>query len=359
MDFHFKNKKITGILSILPSRDIYFDDELMYYNFSGLKAEKLKLTMGYNKRRIFDKGLCVSDICVKGMEHLFSSGKLNKEDIDAMILVTQSPDYFLPPTCNLIQGRLGLGSGVICMDIVQGCAGYILGLIQAFMLLEQKNIKKVVILNADILSRKVSRYDRQISPMLGDACSITIVEDSEVPCDILCNYNVDGGRAMSVNIPAGGWREPSTDQTAVLEEDKNGNRRSLNDMVEDGSQIFNLIQLNVPEMIKHILEITGISKEQIDYYIVHQPNRFMIQKLADKIGVLRDKMPSNIVENFGNSSGVTLPVNIVHNLGSILISEKKKILLSGFGVGLAWGATILDMENLDFCEVFEVSGEEQ
>ena len=84
-----------------------------------------------------------------------------------MILVTQSQDYFLPPTCNLIQGRLGLGVDVLCMDIVQGCAGYILGLIQAFMLLEQQNINKVVLFNADILSRKVSRYDRQISPMLG------------------------------------------------------------------------------------------------------------------------------------------------------------------------------------------------
>ena len=358
MDFRFKNKKITGILSILPSKEIYFDNELEYYNFSESKATKLKLTMGYNKRRIFDKELCVSDICVQGMEYLFATGKLCKKDIDAMILVTQSQDYFLPPTCNLIQGRLGLGVDVLCMDIVQGCAGYILGLIQAFMLLEQQNINKVVLFNADILSRKVSCYDRQISPMLGDACSITIVEKSDAPCDILCNYNVDGGRAMSVNIPAGGWREPSTSQSAILEEDKDGNRRSRNDMVEDGSQIFNLIQLNVPKMIHHVLDAAGTSKSEIDYYMVHQPNRFMIQKLADKISVPRDRMPSNIVENYGNSSGVTIPVNIVHNLGSLLISGKKKLLLAGFGVGLAWGATILDIGNLDFCEMFEVNNEE-
>lgn len=115
MDFRFKNKKITGILSMLPSKEIYFDDELEYYNFSESKATKLKLTMGYNKRRIFDKELCVSDICVQGMEYLFATGKLCKKDIDAMILVTQSQDYFLPPTCNLIQGRLGLGVDVLCI----------------------------------------------------------------------------------------------------------------------------------------------------------------------------------------------------------------------------------------------------
>ena len=135
-------------------------------------------------------------------------------------------------------------------------------------------------------------------------------------------------------------------------------KRQRNDMVEDGSQIFNLIQLNVPKMIHHVLDAAGTSKSEIDYYMVHQPNRFMIQKLADKINVPRDRMPSNIVENYGNSSGVTIPVNIVHNLGSLLISGKKKLLLAGFGVGLAWGATILDIGNLDFCEMFEVNNEE-
>ena len=111
-------------------------------------------------------------------------------------------------------------------------------------------------------------------------------------------------------------------------------------------------------MIHHVLDAAGTSKSEIDYYMVHQPNRFMIQKLADKISVPRDRMPSNIVENYGNSSGVTIPVNIVHNLGSLLISGKKKLLLAGFGVGLAWGATILDIGNLDFCEMFEVNNEE-
>lgn len=354
MDFIFKGKKISGLLSILPSKDIYFEDELSFFNFPVDKAAKLKNTMGYNKRRIFDEGLCVSDICVQGMEYLFETGKLKKGEIDALILVTQSPDYFLPPTCNLIQGRLGLDSHVLCMDIVQGCAGYILGLIQTFLLLDQPYFNKIVLMNADILSRKISRYDRQISPMAGDACSITIIENSDDDTQIICNFNVDGSKGMSVHIPAGGWREPSSDDTAKLYEDKDGNRRSRNDMVEKGSDIFTMIQLNVPQMIEHIMELSGITKDEIDFFMVHQPNRFMIQKLARRIGVPREKMPNNIVENYGNSSGVTIPVNIVENLGSTLIHEKRKLLLAGFGVGLSWGSTILDVGLLDFCERMEI-----
>lgn len=350
MDLQFKNKKITGILTILPSKEILFEEEMGNYNFSTAKSLKLKLAMGYNKHRIVDEGVCVSDLCCYGLEYLFQQGKLKREDIDALILVTQSPDYFMPPTSNVIQGKMGLKHDMICMDINQGCAGFVLGLIQAFMLLEQPAIRKVVLLNADVLSRKVSKRDRNSNPLIGDGASITIVEHSEENNTIWATIKMDGGRADALMIPAGGFRLPSTAKTAEMHEDMNGNYRSLDNLVMKGDEVFNFVQVEVPPMINELLKRASLEKNKVDYYMFHQPNRFMLQKLADKLGIPREKMPNNIVENFGNSSGVTIPINITFNIGEKLETQEMQLCLSGFGVGLTWGAILLKIGNLNFCQ---------
>lgn len=350
MNLQFKNKKITGILTVLPSREVLFEDEMGNYNFSAAKSLKLKMAMGYNKHRIVEEGVCVSDLCCYGLEYLFQQGKLKREDIDALILVTQSPDYFMPPTSNVIQGRMDLKHDMVCMDINQGCAGFILGLIQAFMLLEQSAIRKVVLLNADVLSRKVSKRDRNSNPLIGDGASITLIERSEENETIWGAIKMDGSRADALMIPAGGFRKPSTSETAEMHEDTNGNFRSLDNLVMKGDEVFNFVQVEVPPMINELLKRAAVEKESVDYYMFHQPNRFMLQKLADKLEIPRDKMPNNIVENFGNSSGVTIPTNITFNLGDKLEKQEMQLCLSGFGVGLTWAALLLRVGNLNFCQ---------
>lgn len=350
MNLQFHNKKISGILTVLPSKEVKFEDEMENYNFSSAKSLKLKLAMGYNKHCIVEEDVCVSDLCCYGLEHLFKQGKVHKEELDALILVTQSPDYFMPPTSNVIQGKLGLKRDMICMDINQGCAGFIVGLIQAFMLLEQSSIRKVALLNADVLSRKVSKRDRNSNPLIGDGASITIIERSESDTLIYGNIQMDGTRADALMIPAGGFREPSTSDTAELKEDMNGNFRSRDNLVMKGDEVFNFVQLEVPPMIESLLQDAAVSKDAVDYYMFHQPNRFMLQKLADKIEIPRDKMPSNIVENFGNASGVSIPTNITFNLSNRLLAEELQLCLSGFGVGLTWGSLLMKIGKLTFCE---------
>jgi len=353
MDLKFSNKKITGILTILPEREVSFEDEMHNYNFSNAKSLKLKSALGLNKRRIVEEGVCSSDLCIRGLAYLFETNKLQKEDIDAIILVTQSPDYIMPPTSNVIQGYFGLKHDMICLDINQGCAGYIVGLNQAFMMLDQEAINKVVLLNADVLSPKVSKKDRNSNPLIGDAAAITIIEKSTQETEVFCNIKMNGKGALVLQIPAGGSRLPSSPETAILYEDASGNFRSKDNLVMKGDEVFNFVQVEVPPLIESLLIKASVKKEDVDYYMFHQPNRFMLHKVADKIGVDRDKMPSNVVENFGNSSGVTIPVAITYNLGSKLIDEKFKICLSGFGVGLTWASMLLEIGPLDFCEIIE------
>ena len=353
MNLKFQNKKITGILAILPENEILFEDEIDNYNFSRGQSMKLKLIMGYNKRRIVTEGTTSSDLCVYGMNYLFEKNLLNKNDIDALILVTQSPDHIMPPTSNIIQGKLNLKQDMICMDINQGCTGYLIGLFQAFMLLEQKEINKVVLLNADVLSSKVSKKDRNSRPIVGDGASITIVEKDTLMKEIFGSVKFDGRGADALMIPAGGFRMPSSSETEILKEDKSGNLRALNHLTMKGDEVFNFVQTEVPKMVENLLNKAGCNKDDVDYFMFHQPNKFMLKKLADRMDIAYTKMPNNIVENFGNSSGATIPMNITFNLGNKLLKESFFVCMAGFGTGLSWASLLIYLEKLTFCETIE------
>ena len=353
MDFTFKNKRVSGILTILPKKAVKFEDEMANYSFSPAKCMKLKLAMGYNEHRIAEPGQCSSDFCKFGLQYLFDNGLLKKEEIDALLFVSQSADYYMPPTSNIIHGHFGLKQDCLCMDINQGCAGFELGLIQAFMMLEQPSINKVVLMNADVLSSKVSDQDRNSKPLIGDAASITIVEKCEDEDPIQANIKMDGTGAMVLNIPAGGFRMPSTPETAVMEQDAAGNFRSKDNLVMQGDEVFNFVQREVPPMIEHLFEQSNVDRNDVDWYLFHQPNKFMLHKLADKLGIPHEKMPANIVENFGNASGVTVPTCISYNLGDQLVKGKMKLCLAGFGVGLTWSSIMMEIGNLMFNQIIE------
>lgn len=353
MNLTFQNKKITGILTVLPKNEVKFDDEAANYNFPIEKSLRLKKIMGYSKHRIVDEKTCVSDLCVFGLEHLIESNILKKDEIDALILVTQTPDHFIPPTSNIIQGRLGLKQDMICMDINQGCAGYLLGLIQAFILLDQDPIKKVALMNGDVLSRKTSSKDRNSYPLVGDAASVTIVERGDQNFPIFCNIKMDGSRGDSLIIPAGGLRMPSTPETSKLKETSDGNLRSKEDIIMDGTGVFNFVQTEVPPMVSDLFEMGKVNKNDVDYFMFHQPNKFMLEKLADSMEIPYEKMPNNIVTNFGNSSSVTIPTAITFNLGEELQDRTYKLCLAGFGAGLTWSSMMIELGNLDFCNIIE------
>jgi len=352
MNLFYKDISITGLLVVVPKNERDFMDDMKMYNFPDSRSLKLKKVMGYNKHRIVDGKTCVSDLAVFGLGYLFKTGGLLKDSFDSLIVVTQSPDYFIPGTSSVIQGELGLKTDLLCMDITQGCAGYIVGLMQAFMLLQQPSINKVVLINGDVLSQKVSIYDRNSFPLIGDALSITIIEN-KVNEKVYANIKMDGKDREALTIPAGGFRMPSDQLTSQLENVGDGNRRSKDHLKMDGAAVFNFVQSKVPNMINDLLKFSKTSLQNVDYFAFHQPNKFMLEKIADKIGVPYEKMPNNIVGKFGNSSGVTIPVALAYNLKKELTNSGIKVCLAGFGVGLTWGSMILNLGNFKFCELIE------
>jgi 3-oxoacyl-[acyl-carrier-protein] synthase-3 len=353
MNFTFRRKRIAGILTVVPSNERSFVEDMKNFDFPEARSLKLKQVMGFDKHRIVTPGVCVSNLAVSGLEHLFKKSLLERDGFDALILVTQTPDHFMPPTSNIIQGRLNLKRDLLCLDINQGCAGFVLGLMQAFMLLEQESVRRVVLINADVLSRKTSPKDRNSYPLIGDAASITVVERDTEDSVICADLKMDGSRNEALMIPAGGLRLPSGPETAILEDAGDGNLRAKEHLRMDGSAVFNFVQTEVPEQIQDLLAAACVPLESVDYILSHQPNRFMLEKLADKLKFPHAKMPSNVVEHFGNSSGVTIPVVITFNLAVHLRQSNSKVVLAGYGVGLTWSAMLLNLGNLNFCGMIE------
>jgi 3-oxoacyl-[acyl-carrier-protein] synthase-3 len=358
MRLSYSGKAITGLLTVLPANERKFVDEMANFNFSPARSLKLKEVMGYDRHRIVAGSVCSSDLAVAGIEHLLAGGMLKREEIGALVVVTQSPDYLMPATSKVVQGRLGLHQDMFCLDINQGCAGFVIGVMQAFMLLDQPAIQKVVLVNVDVLSRRVSPRDRNSYPLIGDGASITVIERRPGAKTVEASLKMDGSRREALMIPAGGFCRPSDASTAEMVEDSEGNFRALDNLKMDGSAVFNFVLTEVPELIGGLLADTGTRVEDVDAFLCHQPNRFMLHKLADKIGVPHEKLPSNVVENFGNSSGVTIPVATAFNLRERLLEGPMQVCLAGFGVGLTWAAMLMELGPLEFCEMIDFGEEE-
>ncbi len=350
MKLVFQNKRIAGILTVMPEKESYFDDEVNNYSFPAKQTMKLKKIMGYEKHRLVKETTASSDLCIYGIQHLIDNSLLNLNDIGAIVVVTLTPDHFVPHVSNIIQGHFDMSNDVLCMDVLQGCCGYEMGLLEAFMLLEHMPNKKVLLCNVDTLSKKTSKQDRNSFPLIGDAASITVVENG-VSSSIYFNIKMDGKRSKVLSIPAGGSRMPCSETTATMTKDATGNVRSLDNLVMDGTGVFEFVIHDVPPMIADTIEFAGIKSDIIDWFVFHQPNKFILQKLIQNLKIPTKKVPINIVESFGNSSGVTVPVTITYDLAEDLLSNERKCCLSAFGSGLTWCAVIMDIGKLKFCSM--------
>lgn len=346
----FNGAKITGVLAVLPKTEYDYDEETAH--FATPATRRLKRIMGFGKRRAALADTTACDLALYGMRYLLDEGLLQKEDIGALLVLGITPDYYLPQMSNIIQGELDLPHSVVCMDISQACAAYVLGLFQANLLLEHLPAgKKVVMCTSDVLCRKDPAEKLKDASFGGDAATVTVLErDPAAPVSYysVCN---DGSRREALIIHAGGFKMPRTPETAIPCHEVEGKLLSCNDLWMDGSAVFNFMQREVPPAVEELLAYAGKSKEDIDWYLFHQPNRFMLQKLAQRMGVPQEKMPCNIVENFGNSSGSCVGVNIAYNLGEKLLNDRYTCCLSGFGGGLAWVSAVLELGGLDFCRM--------
>jgi len=354
MKLEFIGSRLRGIQLILPANEVSFENEIGDYNFDRQQSAKLKRVMGFDRRRVVTEGVTSSDLVIAGFEALSRSGELDLDSLDALIVVTQTPDYLIPGTSYIIHGHLKMRQDMLCLDLNQGCAGFIVGLITAFSLLNQKNFRRIALVNVDVASRLVASGDRNSRPIIGDAASITIIDADDQAPIVNGNLQVDGARWDSLMVPAGGMKIRSSPSTSAPESDVNGNVRSLENLVMKGDAVFNFVMREVPPMIEALLQDRGVDISQVDSFLFHQPNPFMLKKLAQKLGLPDGKMPMNLVPRFGNSSGVSIPAVLCTNFETAYFNQSRLLCMAGFGVGLTWGSLLMPLQNLSFLNVLEI-----
>lgn len=350
----FKNKNISSVLTVLPSRSIDFMEEMSNYNYSELKMKKLKKLMGYNTRRCSKKGEGISDYAIYGIQHLIDKKVINEEEVGAIVVTCTTPDYFIPPISNIIQGHFGISHDCVCIDISQGCCGYSVGLTYSFMTLEHIGNKKVLLISGDMMSQKIGSRDRASRPIIGDAVTISVVENSENDKCVYCCLKNEGELGMAINIPAGGNKLPCSPETAVETEDEAGNWRSKEQFFMEGDEVFNFVINETPVMMDELLDYSGKNKDQIDFFICHQPNAFMLKKLAEKVGVTKEKMPNDIVAIYGNSNSATIPVTLCQHYNEIYGGKSQnELMFVSFGSGLSLGGILIDLPALRYCDIID------
>lgn len=355
MKFKFFNKYIKAISCSLPKTKGLFDEEAKNYNFPLKKSMLLKDIIGLNTHCISSDEQFSSTFAISALKDIFDKNIIKPNELDAIIYVTQTPDFFIPQTSSVLHKTLGLKEDILTFDLTFGCTGFIGGLFNAFFLLEHSIVKNVALITSDVLTKKVNKRDRNSYPIIGDGGAVTIVsKDALLSNEIYCINKTYTKNFETIQIPAGAFCIPSSPETRKEIKEKDGNIRSMEDFYMDGTSVFSFVQEYVPQTIDELLKYAQVTKEEIEYFIFHQPNKFMLTKLADKMNIPYSKMPNNIVENFGNGSSLTIPLNMCFNLADTLKEKTNKLCLSGFGSGLGVNAIVADFPPIQYFNIQEI-----
>lgn len=338
----FNNVSVDYISSSVPAHTV----ENSF--FSALLTEKeikvFEKTVGIKERRWANEDVTSSDLGFAAAEEILKY--VNKNKIKSLIFLSQTSDYKIPFTSNILQDRLGLPQEILCFDINAGCAGFVQGLSTAFSIASNlKEEDKVLLIIGETLSKILSPTDKSTNMLFGDAASAILVSKNSKADKSYFNFFSDGSNHEAIIIPEGGYRKNITKDSFDSE---NGPKLYLN---MNGTKVFDFTLREVAPSIKKIEEEAAVDLSSIDGFFFHQSNRFIIKQISSILGIDNSKVPVNI-ERFGNTSGVTIPLLITTNLD--LLENKSKILCSGYGSGLSWGNCIINLSETKLLPLKEI-----
>lgn len=348
----FSNVAVRGISAVVPPDEIRLEDELDYFGGEIKKARRMTKIAGLDRRRVSEPGVLPSDLCQQAAKELFAGLKVDPATIDALIFVSQCPDYAMPATACILQNSLGLSKNVAAFDVNQGCTGYVYGLWLASSLVESKACSRVLLLEGEGLTRLYDKENRIVAPVFGDCGTATLLEYSQEARPSWFMLGTDGSGAEILMVPAGRGRlplPPTPEEYAPYCErlyDPNGTPWRLNRTWMDGAAVFEFTVTVVPDHIKDLLKYSQKEPKDIDYFVPHQANRQIMTVVAEKSGLTLDKTLMESFSKYGNLAGASIPSAICDELPGKGSSGKLTLLLSGFGVGLSWASAVISTENL-------------
>lgn len=345
----FTGLGIKALSTTVPKNTVKTIKQTKY--FSKKHLENFINTTGVEERRIADKNTCASDLCFDAAINLFEQTDTNPEEIDALIFLSQTPDYRVPGTSIILQNKLGLDKSTIAFDVNLTCSGYIYGLFLAYSLANVSGINNVLLLVGETLSKITSENDKSTGLLLGDGGSATLINKNDKYEESYFSLNTDGASYESVIIPGGGFRNMSSIETLTEKVDEEGNTRNEEQIRMDGLDVFSFAVSRIPKDVKNLLEFANIDLSNIDKIVFHQSNKYMMNVIAKKAKADISKMLYSI-QKYGNTSGVSIPLTIADQKSKINNSDV--LLLNGIGAGFSWGSTILKLVDCTILNVNEL-----
>lgn len=329
------NVLIKGISACVPVNKEDNKDLTLFADQQ--EASKFIEATGVEFRHIVrDSGICTSDLCFNAAHRLMDDLNWNAEDIDCLIFVSQTPDYILPATSCILQERLKLSQNCYAMDISLGCSGWVYGLSVISSLISSGFMKKGLLLAGDTTSVTKSAEDKSTYPLFGDAGTATAVEYAPESDPMIFNFGTDGKGYEAIIIPDGGFRSFFSEKSFVTEEIEPGIKRNRLQSILNGPAVFTFAITKAPKSVNALLEYFNIEKESIDYFIFHQANFFMNEKIRTKLKIDKEKTPYCLRE-FGNTSSASIPLTLV-DLGANSLKNKKMVGLC-FWCGIVLGVS--------------------
>ena len=344
-----KNVSIAGITTCVP-KNVEENTSLSFFKEG--EAEKVILSTGIERRRIVDPGVTSGDLSCKAAEDLIVGLGWNKEDIDCLIFVSQTQDYILPATSCVIQGKLGLPNSCCCFDISYGCSGWIYGLSVISAMLSTGAMKKGLLLVGDTTSTFKSAKDKTARPLFGDTGSATALEYNPEAEDMKFALYANGNKFDAIIVPDGGCRKPFSESSLVETEYEEGVVRTPMHSAMNGMDVFSFGITKGPEVTKDVMDFAGKTVDDVDFFIFHQANKFMNEKIRKKLKIGEEKCPYSM-KDFGNVSCATIPLTIDCRFKDASELKGKEIVATAFGVGLSWGSAIFRLNDIKYIAMTE------
>lgn len=328
---------IKAISYYLPEKVV--TNEELVKEFPEWSVDKVAQKVGVDSRHLAAEDETAGDMAEKAARKLFEEYKVNPQSIDFLLLCTQSPDFFLPSTACILQDRLGIPTSAGAFDYNLGCSGCIYGMAVAKGLIAAGIAKNVLLLTAETYTKYLHPSDKSNRSIFGDGAAACLISTDGFAKIGEFSLGTDGSGADNLIVKTGAARHKAA--TGKFTEDDEGHVWHDDYLYMNGGAIFNFTLDAVPAMMKDILQKNSIEQDQIDYYVFHQANKFMLNTIRKVCGLPKDKFHVNLSET-GNTVSSTVLIGLKDCLDTQAIKASDKVLVTGFGVGLSWGGTVLN-----------------
>ena len=336
--WQIKNVALRGVTGTVPNNPVKSAD-LPF--FTKEEADTFDATVGIKNRYIASEDVCASDLCFDAAERLIAGLGWEKESIDVLLFASVTGDYKTPPTSAILQDRLGLPTSTFVLDVPMGCCGCMYCINVAGNMLSAGTAKRAILLVGDTAMRMGNPKDKSRGPLFGDSGTALALEYDPAANDIIIDFNTLGSGYQALMTPHGGYRHPISQESFVEEDFGNGIIRAPKDALISGMDVFSFAITRPPLSVKKMLENLNLDKDNdIDYFLIHQANKLIVDRLVKKLKLPAEKVPYNLQE-FGNLGGASILMLMTSELTDELSSRPLTLLCSSFGLGLTWGTMLL------------------